>query len=72
MKHVAYTLLMLASIAFAGMMLVRSANIWPPDLDRALWTLTLFRWAVALGVVGGFVGLGVLIVTAATTPEGKR
>lgn len=72
MKHIALTLLTLAFTAFCGALLTSSVNMWPPDLDRALWTTTLLRWALALGVLGGFSGLAALLWQAATTPEGKR
>ena len=72
LKHIAFTLLTLASVAFTGAILVSSVNMWPPDLDRALWTLTLLRWALVLGVLGGFAGLGAAMWKALTTPEGKR
>jgi hypothetical protein len=71
-KHIACTLLTLAFTAFCGAILVSSVNIWPAGVDRALTVTTLFRWAVALGVLGGFTGLAALCWQAATTPEGKR
>jgi TRAP-type C4-dicarboxylate transport system permease small subunit len=71
-KHIAYTLLTLAFTAFCGAILVASLDVWPPGVDRPLVTDTLLRWALALGVPGGFVGLGALCWQAVTTPEGKR
>ena len=72
MKHIACTLLTLAFTAFCGAILVSSVNIWPAGVDRALVAATCLRWALALGVLGGFAGLAALLWQAVTTPEGKR
>lgn len=72
MKHVAFVLLTLAFTAACAMIMVGSLDIWPDGVDRALTVTTLLRWAIVLGSLGIFVGLGVAIVSASMKSQGDR